>query len=122
MAAAVSTESCLAFPGFLASVAGISAEAFGFPNFLPSEASGASTVTTLSLSLASLASLGGAVSKAHLVIDWAKIFRSSPASDSPWRMATSVRKGGRRMALRDFQSRGFLEPLRSPVAVLKVPP
>ena len=44
-------------------------EAFGFPDFLPSEASGASTVTTLSSLLASSASLGGAVSEAHSVID-----------------------------------------------------
>ena len=113
-AAAVSAEACLAFPGFLASVAGVSAEAFGFPDFLPSEDSVASTVTTLSPSLASSASLGGAVSEAHLVIDHAKIFRSSPASDFPWRMATSVRKGGRRTELRDFHYRCFLEPLRLP--------
>ena len=82
-AADVSAEACLAFPSFLASVAGVLAEAFGFPNFLPSELSVASTVTTLSSSLALLASLGGAVSEAHSVIDRVKIFRSSPASDSP---------------------------------------
>ena len=50
------------------------------------------------------------------MIDWSKIFRSSTASDSPWRMATSVKKGGRRTALRDCQSRCFLEPLRLPAA------
>ena len=38
------------------------------------------------------------------VIERAKIFKSSPASDLPWRMATSVRKGGRRTALMDYQS------------------
>ena len=97
----------MAFPSFLASVAGVSAEAFGFPDFLTSEASVSSTVTTLSSSLASSASLGGAVSEAHSVIAQAKIFRSSPASDLPWRMAASVRKGGRRTALRDCQSRCF---------------
>ena len=75
---------------------GVLVESFGFPDFLPSEASVTSTVTTLSLSLASSASLGGDMYEAHSVIDWAKIFRSSPASDLPWRMATSVRKVGRR--------------------------
>ena len=104
LAAAVSAEAYLAFTSFLASVAGVSAEAFGFSDFLPSEHSVASTVTTLSSSLASMASLGGAVSEAQAVISRAKIFRSSPASDSPWRMATSVRKGGRRTVLRDCQS------------------
>ena len=52
-AAAVLAEACLAFPGFFASAADVLAEAFYFPAFLTSEASGASTVTTLSLSLAS---------------------------------------------------------------------
>ena len=51
-AAAISAEACLDFPGFLASKAGVSAEAFEFPDFFPSEASGASTMTTLLVSLA----------------------------------------------------------------------
>ena len=72
---AVSAEACLDFPGFLASAAGVSEEAFDFPDFLTSDPSGASTVTTLSSSLALLASLGGAVSETHSVINQAKIIR-----------------------------------------------
>ena len=45
-----------------------------------------------------------------------KIFRSSPASDSPWRIAASVRNGGRRTALRGVQSRCLFERVRSPAA------
>ena len=56
-AAAILAQASLAFPGLLASAAGISAEAFDFPTFLTSEAHGDSTVTTVSLSLASSASL-----------------------------------------------------------------
>ena len=111
-AAAVLAEACLAFPGFFASAAGVLAEAFYFPAFLTSEASSASTVTMLSSSLSSSASLGGAASKAHSVIEQAKIFKSSPAYDSPWRMATSVSKGGRKTALRDCQYRCFFERAR----------
>ena len=80
-AEAVSAEDCLAFPIFFALVAGVSAEAFGFPDLLISEVSAASKVMTLSTLLALSALLGWTVSEAHLVIAWAKIFRSSPASD-----------------------------------------
>ena len=78
-AAAVLAEACFALPGFFVSAAAVLAEAgFALPGFF---ASAASIVTTLSLSLALSALLEGSASDAHSVMEQAKIFRSSPASD-----------------------------------------
>ena len=77
----VSAVACFALPGFAV--------------FLSS----ALMVTTLSSSLSSSAPLEFSPSFAHSVMEQAKIFRRSPASDSPWRIAASVRNGGRRTAL-----------------------
>ena len=94
-AAAVSAEACFALPGF-------------------TFASSSSIVTTLLLSLTSSASLVESASNAHSVMERAKILRSLPASDSPWRIAASVRIGGRRKALRGVQSICFLDRPRYP--------
>ena len=85
LAAAVLAEACFALPGF-------------------SLASAASIVRTLSLSLASSASLEESAPDAHSVMERTKILRSSPASDSPWRIAAFVRNGRRRTALQGVQS------------------
>ena len=82
----VSSEACFALPGFT--------------NF----ASLASMVMTLSSLLSSSASLVVSSSFDHYLIDQAKVFRSLPVYDYPWRIAASVRNGGRRMVLRGVQS------------------
>ena len=70
------------------------------------------------LSLLSLSDfLVVSTSFSHSVMERAKIFRSSPASDSPWRIAASVRNGGRRIELRGVQSLCFLEHAMLPVEV-----
>ena len=46
----------------------------------------------------------------------AKIFRRSPASNSPWRIAASVRNVERRTALMEVQSICFLDSARLPAA------
>ena len=89
LAVAVLAETCFALPGFVASAA--------------------STVTTLSSPLASSASLEESASETHSVMERAKIFRSSPSSDFSWRIAASVKNGGRRTALQEVQSRCFLD-------------
>ena len=66
-----------------------------FVVYLPS----ASTLTLLYLSLLSSFLLAFSPSFAHSVMEQAKIFRSLPASDSPWRIAASARNGRRRTAL-----------------------
>ena len=83
-----------------------------FANF----ASTASMVMTLLSSLSSPAPLVVFSAFAHSAMEWAKIFRSSPASNSLWRIAASVRNVWRRTALRGVQSLYFLERTRSPVA------
>ena len=85
------------------SAAAVSAEAyFASPGF--TLASAASIVTTLSSSLVLSAYLEVSASDAHSVIERAKILRSSPASDSPLRIAASVINGGSRTALQEVQS------------------
>ena len=80
-AEAVLAEACLALPSLFDWAVGLSAEAcFDFPVFLASGASGASTIMTLSSSLASSASIGGAVSEAHSVIG-RRIFSPSGAKE-----------------------------------------
>ena len=96
-AAAVSAEACFALPGFALT-------------------SAASIVTTLLPSLASSASLEESASDANSVMDRSKILRSSPAYDSPWRIAASVRNGERKTALRGVQYLCFLDQARSPAA------
>ena len=87
-AAAVSAEACFALPEFFVSGAAILAEAgFALPFLF---ASAALIFTTQSSSLASLALLEESASDAHSVMEQAKIFRSSPTPNSPWRMAPSV--------------------------------
>ena len=98
--AAILAEACFALPGFLASAASI--------------------VMTLSSLLASSASLKDSVSDAYSVMERAKIFRSSPAYDSPWRIAASVKNGGRSTALQEFQSQCFLDHARSPAAARRI--
>ena len=114
LAAAVLEEACFVLLGFFASAMAVSEEAcFVLPGFF---ASGASTLTTLSSSLASSASLGGAAYDAHSVMERAKIFSRSFASNSLWRMEVSVKNGGSTTALQDVQSRCFFDCARSPAA------
>ena len=96
LATTVSAEACFAIPVVLASTASI--------------------VTTILSSLASLALLEESASDAHSVMERAKIFRSLPASDSPWRIAASVKNGGRRTALWEVLSLCFFDHTRSPAA------
>ena len=94
--------------------AAVLAEAlFDLPGFL---ASAASIVTKLSLPLSLSSLLEESAFDAHSVMERAKIFRSSLASDLPWRIADSVKNGGRRTALREVQTRCFLDHARSPAA------
>ena len=65
--------------------------------------SSALMVMTLSLLLYYSASLVFPPSLSHFVMDRAKIFRNLTASDSSWRIAASVRNGGRRTALHGFK-------------------
>ena len=85
-------------------VANISAEAVLVEDYFALSgfalASAASIVTVLSLLLAASASLEESASNAHSVMERAKILRSSPASDLPWRIVASVRNGGKRIVLR----------------------
>ena len=74
-------------------------------------------VIRLSLSFSSSALLAFYPSFAHSVMEQAKIFRSLPASDSPWEIAASVRNGRRRTALRSVQYLCFFERAKSPSAV-----
>ena len=76
----------------------------------------ASMVTSLSSSFFSSTLLTFSPSFAHSVIEQAEIFRRSPASDSPQRVAASIRNDGRRTALCGVQSRCFFERARSPAA------
>ena len=48
----------------------------------------------------------------HSLIDQARVFRSLPVYDYPWRIAASVTNGGRRMALRGVQYLCFFEHAR----------
>ena len=84
----------------------------GFTVFLSSNY----MVTTLSSLLSSSALLAFSPSFAHSVMDQAKIFRSSPAFDSPWRITASVINGGRRTALRSVHSPCLFERARLPAA------
>ena len=90
LAAAVSAEARFALPGFFVLAAAVSAEAcFAWPGFFTSVDS---ILTTLLLLLVSLVSLEGSACDAHSVMEQAKNFRSSPASESSWMMAASKKK------------------------------
>ena len=101
MTATISAKACFALTRFLASAASIMA--------------------MLSYSLDSSALLKESASDAHSVMERAKIFRSSPASDSPWRITASVKNGGSRTVLREVQSRCFLDCARSPATAQRRP-
>ena len=75
-----------------------------------------SMVMTLSSLLSSSALLVFSPSSAHSVMEEARIYRSWPASDSPWRIAASVRNGGKSTAFRGVQSLCFFDRARLPVA------
>ena len=90
LAAAVLAEACFALPDFAL-------------------ASAASIAMTILLSLTSFSLLEESASDAHSVMYQAKILKSSPASDSLWRIAASFRNGGRRTELRGVQSLCFLK-------------
>ena len=91
---------------------------FALPGFVVFSSS-ASMVTTLSSSLSLSALLVFSFSFANSVMERAKIFRSLPASYSMWRIASSVRNGGRRTALRGVQSHCFFEHARLLAAAQK---
>ena len=76
---------------------------FALPSFADFYSS-ASMVMALYSLLSSSASLVFSPTFSHSVMEQAKIFRRSPASESLWRIAASVRNGGRMTALSGVQS------------------
>ena len=84
----------------------------GFADF----SSSALMVMTLSSSLSLSASLVFYPSFAHSVMERSKIFRSSPVSDSQWRITASVINSGSRTALCGVQCICFFKRARLPAA------